>query len=120
MKEKIINFKEIIKKSEKIFIIGVAGDSGSGKTTFVKGIEDLFGKEMVCTFSLDDYHKYDRDERAKLKIFPLNPEANDLELLHNHLVQLKNGKTIDKPVYDNKTGKFGKPVKFEPKPIIII
>lgn len=119
-KEKIINFKEIISKSKKIFIIGVAGDSGSGKTTFVKGIKDLFGDEMVCTFSLDDYHTYDRGQRAKLKIFPLNPEANDLELLYQHLVLLKQGKPIDKPVYNHKSGKFDKPVKFFPKPIVII
>jgi len=115
-----VNFKELILKSKKYFIIGVAGDSGSGKTTFVKGIRNMFGDEMVCAFSLDDYHKYGRNQRAKLKIFPLNPKANNLSLLYKDLAKLKKGKTISKPVYDHSTGEFGKPVKFKPKPIIII
>ncbi|MDD5191790.1 MAG: phosphoribulokinase [Candidatus Nanoarchaeia archaeon] len=115
-----INFKERILRSKRIFIIGVAGDSGSGKTTFVKGIRDMFGEDMVCTFSLDDYHKYDREQRDKLKITPLNPKANNLDLLYEHLVKLKKGQTINKPVYDHSTGKFGKPVKFKSKPILII
>jgi len=71
--KKHIGFKERIIKSKKIFIIGVAGDSGSGKTTFVKGIKNMFGEDMVSTFSLDDYHRYDRDQRAKKKITALNP-----------------------------------------------
>lgn len=118
--KKHIGFKDRILKSKRIFIIGVAGDSGSGKTTFVKGIHNMFGEDMVASFSLDDYHRYDRDERAKKKITALNPEANDLDSLYKDLVKLKKGETINKPVYDHSTGKFGKPVKFEPKPIIII
>lgn len=118
--KKHVGFKERILKSKKIFIIGVAGDSGSGKTTFVKGIQNMFGSDMVCNFSLDDYHTLDRDGRAKKKITALNPEANNLEGLYKDLVKLKNGETIMKPVYEHATGKFGKPVKFEPKPIVII
>jgi phosphoribulokinase len=120
MEIKNLNFKERILKSKKIFIIGVAGDSGSGKTTFVKGIKDMFGEDMVCNFSLDDYHKYDRIQRAKLKITPLTPEANNLTLLYKDLVKLKKGQTINKPVYEHSTGMFGKPVKFKPTPIIVI
>jgi phosphoribulokinase len=118
--KKHLGFKERILKSGKFFIIGVAGDSGSGKTTFVKGIQNMFGEEMVCSFSLDDYHKLDRKQREEKKITALNPEANDLELLYQDLVKLKRGETIMKPVYNHENGTFGKPVKFEPKPIIII
>ncbi len=115
-----MSFKDVILKSNRRFIIGVAGDSGSGKSTFIAGIKKIFGDQMVCEFSLDDYHKYDRKQRGKFKVTPLNPEANDLGLLYKHLVMLKEGKPIQKPVYDHKVGKFGTPVKFEPKPIIII
>ena len=118
--KKHVGFKERILKSKKIFIIGVAGDSGSGKTTFVKGIQNMFGSDMVCNFSLDDYHTLDREGRAKKKLTALNPEANNLEGLYKDLVKLKKGETIMKPVYEHATGKFGKPVKFEPKPIVII
>jgi phosphoribulokinase len=75
---------------------------------------------MVCTFSLDDYHTYDREQRAKMKISALDPAANSLDLLHQDLVKLKAGKSIMKPVYDHSNGRFGKPVKFEPRPIIVI
>lgn len=118
--KKHIGFKDRILKSKKIFIIGVAGDSGSGKTTFVKGIQNMFGEDMVCNFSLDDYHSLDREGRAKNKLTALNPEANNLEGLYEDLVKLKRGETIMKPVYDHAKGVFAKPVKFEPKPIIII
>jgi phosphoribulokinase len=118
--KKHIGFRERILKSKKFFIIGVAGDSGSGKTTFVKGIQNMFGDDMVCNFSLDDYHTLDREGRAKKKITALNPEANDLEGLYKDLVKLKKGETIMKPVYDHATGKFAKPVEFKPKSIIII
>jgi phosphoribulokinase len=114
-----MNFKDRILKSGKIFIIGVAGDSGSGKSTFVKGISDMFGEDMVASFSCDDYHSYDREGRAKRKITALNPEANNLEALYADLVKLKKGETIMKPVYNHSNGTFDKPVKFAAKPLII-
>ena len=55
------NFKQIIAHSPIIFTIGVAGDSGSGKTTFTNAIRQIFGPELVATITLDDYHKYDRE-----------------------------------------------------------
>ncbi|MEI6731080.1 MAG: phosphoribulokinase [archaeon] len=120
MVAKKTNFTERILKSKRVFIIGVCGDSGSGKTTFAKGIRHIFGEDMVGAFSMDDYHTLDREQREKTKIKALDPKANNLELLHKHLAKLKKGETIDKPVYDHATGKFVKPVKFESKPIIIV
>jgi len=114
------NFRNLIRESEKIIIIGVAGDSGSGKTTLTRGIRELIGEDIVSSFSLDDYHSLDREERKRAGITPLNPEANRLDLLEEHLALLKEGKTIQKPVYNHKTGKFDPPVPFSPTPIIII
>ena len=62
----IPNFKEIIAHSPVIFTIGVAGDSGSGKTTFTNAIRQIFGPDLVSTITLDDYHRYDREERKDL------------------------------------------------------
>ena len=73
-----LSFKEIIARSPKVFIIGVAGDSGSGKTTFTNAIRQIFGPDMVVTITLDDYHKFDREERHRLNITPLHPDANNL------------------------------------------
>ncbi|RLI79228.1 hypothetical protein DRP07_10315 [Archaeoglobales archaeon] len=102
------------------FIVGIAGDSASGKTTFAKGIVGLFGEENVITISLDNYHKYDREERRKLNLTPLHPEANDFERIYGDVKSLKEDKKILMPVYDHSTGKFSEPVEVEPRKIVIV
>jgi phosphoribulokinase len=113
-------FKEIIARSPKVFVIGVAGDSGSGKTTFTNAIRQIFGKEMVATITLDDYHKFDREERHRLNITPLHPEANNLTQLESDVAWLKEGKAIEKPVYNHAMGTFDCPIPFLSKKIIIL
>lgn len=106
--------------SERPFLIGIAGDSASGKTTFAKSIISLFGSDNVLSISLDDYHLYDRDERKEMGVTPLDPKANDLKLIYKQVKSLKEGKKIHKPVYDHSSGKFAEPVWVEPKEIVII
>ena len=74
-----------IKESGRVFVFGIAGDSGSGKTTISRGIKRILGEEMVCSFSMDDYHSLDRRQRKERNITPLHPEANHLDLLADHL-----------------------------------
>lgn len=114
------NFKEIIARSPIVFTIGVAGDSGSGKTTFTNAIRQIFGPDLVATITLDDYHRYDREERRRLDITPLHPEANNLARLESDIAALKRGKPIQKPVYDHSTGRFNTPVAFSPQKILIL
>lgn len=114
------NFKDTIVSSPYIFTLGVAGDSGSGKTTFTDAIRQIFGKELVSTITLDDYHLYDREERKRREVTPLLPEANDLEGLERDLRILRKGGTIQKPVYNHRTGTFGPPVPFRASKILIL
>ena len=114
------NFKDTIAASPYIFIIGVAGDSGSGKTTFTQGIRSIFGDEMVSTITLDDYHSLDRAGRKEQGITPLDPRANRLDQLEKDVALLKRGVPIEKPVYNHDTGTFGPPVIFRPKKILIL
>lgn len=114
------NFKEAICCSPCIFAIGVAGDSGSGKTTFTGAIREIFGKDLVSSFSLDDYHRYNREERRALGITPLAPEANLLDRIERDLAALKRGEAIMKPVYNHRTGAFDPPVPFTPTKILIL
>jgi len=114
------NFKEIIGRSPIVFTIGVAGDSGSGKTTFTNAIRQIFGQELVATITLDDYHTYDREERTRRDVTPLDPAANNLTRLESDISQLKAGETIQKPVYNHTTGQFDAPVPFAPRPILIL
>jgi phosphoribulokinase len=114
------NFKEIIAHSPVVFTIGVAGDSGSGKTTFTETIRQIFGPDLVATITLDDYHKYDREERRIRNITPLHPDANNLELLETDIRELKEGKSIQKPVYNHSSGQFDPPVPFASRKILIL
>ena len=113
-------FKEIIARSPQVFVIGVAGDSGSGKTTFTNAIREIFGPDLVATITLDDYHKMDREERRRLDITPLHPDANNLAGLEADVARLKNGYAIEKPVYNHATGTFDPPVPFPSKKILIL
>jgi phosphoribulokinase len=112
--------KETIAATPYIFTIGVAGDSGSGKTTFTHGIRSIFGSDLVSTITLDDYHRYDREERNKLGITALNPAANRIDQLEKDLSLLKQGMPVDKPVYNHDTGKFDPAVTFIPKKILLL
>jgi len=114
------NFKVIIAHSPIVFVIGVAGDSGSGKTTFTNAIRQIFGPRLVATITLDDYHLYDREERQRRGVTPLNPDANDIARLESDIARLKSGQAIEKPVYNHATGTFDFPVPFAPKKIIIL
>jgi phosphoribulokinase len=114
------NFKEVIAHSPRIFAIGVAGDSGSGKTTFTGAIREIFGEDLVSSISLDDYHRYNREERKALGITPLDPEANFLGRIERDLEAMKEGRSIEKPVYNHRTGTIDPPVPFTPKKILIL
>jgi len=115
-----LNFKETIAHSPVVFTIGVAGDSGSGKTTFTNAIRQIFGPALVSTITLDDYHKYDREERRNLDITPLHPDANNIARLEDDIARLKEGHPIMKPVYNHSTGTFDPPVSFAPQKILIL
>jgi phosphoribulokinase len=114
------SLKKRLLDTGKSILIGVAGDSGAGKSTFTKGIISLLGKNLVSTFSTDDYHKEDREQRTKSGRLPLDPNVNHLDLLTRHLEELKEGKSVVKPVYNHKTGMFDPDIVFKPTPIIIV
>jgi phosphoribulokinase len=109
-----------IKESGRVFVFGIAGDSGSGKTTISRGIRRMLGEDMVCSFSMDDYHSLDRTQRTERNITPLHPDANHLDLLADHLEALRRGESIDKPVYDHSQGVISGTVPFGPAPVVIV
>ena len=72
-------------------ILGIVGDSASGKTTLSKGLVRLLGEDVVTHICTDDYHKYDRKQRAERAITPLNPDCNYLDIMAAHLNDLRDG-----------------------------
>ena len=115
-----VNFKDTIAASPYIFTIGVAGDSGSGKTTFTEGIRNIFGDDLVSTITLDDYHALDREGRKAEGVTALHPKANRIGRLEQDLIQLRRGVPVEKPVYNHATGTFDPPVIFRPRKILIL
>ncbi len=111
---------ERLRSSDRVFVVAVAGDSGSGKTTLSRGLRKLLGEDLVSTFSMDDYHSLDREERRVRGITPLNPAANRLDLLADHLGALRRGEEINKPIYDHSDGTIKGPVPFRSAPVLII
>jgi phosphoribulokinase len=107
-------------KIDRVVVIGVAGDSGCGKSTFLTRINDLFGEDFVTVICLDDYHSLDRYQRKEQKITALDPRANNFDLMYEQLKALKGGATIDKPIYNHETGLIDPPEKIEPNHVIVI
>jgi len=114
------SFRNALQARKGVYLIGVAGDSGSGKTSFTRSIRQLFGAELVSTITLDDYHIYDREQRKGLDITPLAPEANNITGLEKDLSALKEGRSIQKMVYNHKLGVLEGPVQFRPSKIVIL
>ena len=105
--------------SRKPFVIGIAGDSGSGKDTLSDGLKKLFGENAVATISGDNYHLWDRNKPMWKAMTHLNPMANDLERYASDLVSLVDGKSIQARHYDHDTGFMSRPEKLTSNDFII-
>ncbi len=101
-------------------ILGVVGDSASGKTTLTRGLVRVLGEDDVTHICTDDYHRYDRKERADMNITPLNPNCNYMDIIAQHLKLLHAGEPILKPVYRHSDGTFGPPVYVKPNRFMVI
>jgi phosphoribulokinase len=105
---------------DRVVIIGVAGDSGCGKSTFLRRLTDLFGEEFMTVICLDDYHSLDRKGRKEAGVTALDPKANNFDLMYEQIAALKNGQAIDKPIYNHETGEIDPPEKIEANKVIVI
>lgn len=102
------------------FVLGIVGDSGSGKHTMVKGVRALLGEDVVTNLELDDYIRYTRAERAERGITALNPVANNLTLMAEHLQMLRRGTRIFNRFYDHSDGSFGPIRLIEPSEVVLV
>lgn len=102
------------------FVLGIIGDSGSGKNTVSRGVGDLIGSGRVATVDLDDYHRYSRAERQELQLTALNPMVHNLSLMQEHLQLLRRGRPVRNRKYDHTDGTFGPPHTLEPEEVVVV
>lgn len=106
-----------------MFIIGITGGTGSGKTTIVNKVKNLFDQSDVGFLSSDSYYKDNSNlnfsERDMLNYD--TPDAIDFDLLNSHIKILKTGQDINIPQYSFSTHlRLKKSTLFKPKKILII
>ncbi|MET8246939.1 phosphoribulokinase [Streptomyces sp. NPDC005202] len=101
-------------------MLAIAGDSAAGKTTLTKGLVEALGPERSTSVCVDDYHRYDRQERKGLPFTALHPDCNYVGIMEQHLQLLATGQPILKPVYDHDTGRLTRPELVEPRDFVIV
>ena len=106
--------------NDRPIILGIVGDSAAGKTTLTRGIAQVLGEDNVTVICTDDYHRYDRAQRAQMKISALHPDCNYLDIIEQHLALLRDGQAILKPIYNHSTGAFDPPEYIEPRQYVVV
>lgn len=104
-------------------LIGIAGGTGSGKTTLADKLVDSFGSQEVTVIRQDNYYKrhddMDYEQRAKLNYD--HPDAFDSDLFYEHIVALKQGKPVEIPVYDYTIhNRSEETILINPTPVIVL
>jgi len=124
----------------KPVVIGLAADSGCGKSTFMRRMTGIFGGEcklldigretntlvsdMTTVICLDDYHKWDRTGRKSNPEWPdgitaLHADCQLWDKMAEDVTNLKKGVAVDKPIYNHITGELDPDEHVEPTPIVI-
>jgi len=118
-------------------VIGLAADSGCGKSTFMRRITQVFGgdpkppaggnpdsntllSDLTTVVCLDDYHCLDRNGRKEKGVTALDPKAQDFDLMYTQTKAIKEGKSIEKPIYNHVTGLLDPAETIKPSSIYVI
>jgi uridine kinase len=106
-----------------MLVIGIAGGTGSGKTTVVNQILNELPVDEVCVISQDSYYKStdNLSYKERIKINFDHPRAIDFELLEQHIITLKSGKEIQQPIYSFvKHNRTTETLKTQPRKVVIV
>ena len=122
--------KVVTAATQGTVVIGLAADSGCGKSTFMRRMTSIFGGEpkapeggnpdsntllsdKTTVLCLDDYHCLDRFGRKEKNVTALAPEAQNFDLMYEQVKDLKAGKSVEKPIYNHVSGLLDPPEKIE-------
>ena len=126
VREKLINFAKISSNTNpenRMLIIGIAGGTGSGKTTVVRKIIESLPTGEVVLLPQDSYYKdsshVPAEQRQSINFD--HPDAFDWKLLSSHIALLRQGKSIEQPIYEYITSTRQKEtIHIEPRKVVII
>lgn len=124
-------------KDDKVVLVGLAADSGCGKSTFMRRMTSVFGgspkppaggnpdsntliSEFTTVLCLDDYHRLDRKGRSVEKVTALDEKAQNFDLMYEQVKALKEGKTVMKPIYNHVSGLLDPAEETAPNKIVVI
>ncbi len=115
--------RDMIAGAMPSFVIGVAGGSGSGKTTVVRRIVDSLGPDQVTLLDHDRYYRDRNDlrleERAALNYD--HPDALETDLMVRHVRALKAGEAVEVPHYDfTRHARLSETTSFQPRRALIV
>jgi uridine kinase len=110
-------------EEEHPLVIGIAGGSGSGKTTIVQSVVDIVGPEIVIQLPHDAYYR-DQDHltyEERTRINYDHPDSLENELMIEHISTLRSGRPVDRPVYDFATHtRSPETLRVEPQAVVIV
>ncbi|TVU15902.1 hypothetical protein EJB05_39445, partial [Eragrostis curvula] len=129
--------------ADRTVVIGVAADSGCGKSTITRRLTSVLGgrapfggraepprggnpdsntliSDAATVICLDDYHSLDRAGRKAKGVTALDPSATDFDLLYEQVKAIKEGRAVEKPVYNHVTGLLDPPELITAPKILII
>ncbi|RXI10025.1 hypothetical protein DVH24_023839 [Malus domestica] len=127
----------VIRCEQETIVIGLAADSGCGKSTFMRRLTSVFGggaeppkggnpdsntliSDTTTVICLDDYHSLDRTGRKEKGVTALDPRANDFDLMYEQVKAIKEGKAVQKPIYNHVSGLLDPPELIKPPKILVI
>ncbi len=120
MPDKMLRMQLAGSSDTRPVMLAIAGDSAAGKTTLTQGLVRALGADRITSMCVDDYHRYDREERKGLPFTALHPDCNYVGIMEQHLQLLATGQPILKPVYDHSTGLLARPELVEPTEFVIV
>jgi uridine kinase len=107
----------------KCVVLGIAGGTGSGKTTVARAIVEQIGSEQIAYLEHDSYYRdlvhMSMEDRRRVNFD--HPDAFETSLLVDHVKTLMSGQSVEQPVYSYETSvRTGGTITVEPKPLIVI
>ena len=108
---------------EHPLVIGIAGGSGSGKTTIAQSVVDIVGPNVVARLPYDAYYRQQDhltyEERTRINYD--HPDSLESELLVEHILALRSGQAVERPVYDFSTHtRAQETVTVEPESVVLV